>query len=102
MKLNIWLDIPSKYMEDFYVSVFIIVHIFSERLTDTSCQDFSLWFLTFLKLWLKLIRKISYWIVFFNRPGLSFFLFLSCVIYLLSDNWVLFLKQNVVNCVLSF
>ena len=48
MKLNVWLDIPSKYTVDFYVIVCVIVSIFSERLTDTSCQDFSLWFLAFL------------------------------------------------------
>ena len=48
VKLNIWLDIPSKYMEDFYDIVCVIVGIFSERLTNTSCQDFSLCFLAFL------------------------------------------------------
>ena len=49
MKLNIWLDIPSKYMEDFYDIVCInIVGLFSERLTKISCQDFFLWFLAFL------------------------------------------------------
>ena len=32
----------------FYVIVFIVLGIFSERLTNTSCQDFSLWFLAFL------------------------------------------------------
>ena len=48
MKLNIWLEIPNKYMKDFYVIVSVAVGMFSERLTDTSCQDFSPWFLTFL------------------------------------------------------
>ena len=48
MKLAIWLDISIKYIEDFFVIVFVDVCIFSERLTDTSCQDFSLWFLPFL------------------------------------------------------
>ena len=48
MKLNTWLDIFSKYIENFYVIVPVAVGIFSERLTDTSCQDFSLWFLAFL------------------------------------------------------
>ena len=32
MKLNIWLDIPSKYIEDFCVIVSVAVGIFSERL----------------------------------------------------------------------
>ena len=48
MKLHIWLDIPSKYIEDFYVIVFVAMGIFSETLTGTSCRDFSLWFLAFL------------------------------------------------------
>ena len=42
MNLNIWLDISSKYIENFCVIVSIVVGIFSGRLTDTSCQDFSL------------------------------------------------------------
>ena len=42
-KFSIWLGIPSKYTEDFYVIVsVIVVDIFSERLTDTYRQDFSL------------------------------------------------------------
>ena len=48
IKLNIWLDIPSKYMEDFYDMVCVIVSIFSERLTNTSYKNFSLCFLAFL------------------------------------------------------
>ena len=61
VKFSVWPDIPSKYIEEFYVIVSVIVMgIFSERLTDTSCQDFSLWFLEFLQLWLKLMRKMSY------------------------------------------
>ena len=48
VKFSIWLDIPSKYLEDFYVNVsVIVVGILSKRLTDTSCQDFSLSFLAF-------------------------------------------------------
>ena len=39
MKLNVWLD--SKDIEDFCVIGSVVVGIFSERLTDTSCQDFS-------------------------------------------------------------
>ena len=41
MKLNTWLDISSKYIEDFCVNFSVAVGIFSGRLTDTSCQDFS-------------------------------------------------------------
>ena len=47
MKLNIWLDIPSKYIEDFYAVVCVIVGIFSERLADTSGQGFPLGFWNF-------------------------------------------------------
>ena len=48
VRFSIWLDIPSKYIEHFYVTVsVIVVGIFSERLTDT-CHDFSLWLLAFL------------------------------------------------------
>ena len=49
MNLNIWLDIPSKYIDSFCVIVSIVAGIFSERLADTSCQDFSLsFFVVFL------------------------------------------------------
>ena len=48
MKFPIWLNIPSKYIEDLYVIVSVIVGIFSETLTDTSCQDSSLCFSVFL------------------------------------------------------
>ena len=40
--LNIFFDIPSKYIDNFCVIVSVAVGVFSERLTDTSCQDFSL------------------------------------------------------------
>ena len=36
------------------------------------------------------------------RTGLPFFLFLICIICRLSDTWVLFLKQRIVHCVVSF
>ena len=42
MKLNIGLGIPRKYMENFYGIVCVTVGIFSEKLTDTSCQNFPL------------------------------------------------------------
>ena len=34
----------SKYIEEFWVIVSVAVSILLERLTDTSCEDFSLWF----------------------------------------------------------
>ena len=49
--------------------------------------------------------KNVFWRVFFSRTGLPFFFFFwICVIYLLCTcySWVLFLKQKVVHCVLSF
>ena len=48
VKFSIWLDIPRKYIDNFYVIVSVIMDIFSERLTDTSCQDFSLLFFAFV------------------------------------------------------
>ena len=51
VKFSVLLDIPSKYieLENFYVIVsVIVVGVFSGRLTDTSYQDFSLWFLALL------------------------------------------------------
>ena len=48
MKLNIWFDIPSKYIKDFCIIDSVAVVLFSERLTDTSFQYFSLRFLPFL------------------------------------------------------
>ena len=49
MNLNIWFDIPSKYIENFCVVVSVAVGIPSERLTDTSSQNFTLlFFLIFL------------------------------------------------------
>ena len=44
VKFPIWLAIPSKYIEYLNVIVSDIVGIFSERLTDTSSQDFFLCF----------------------------------------------------------
>ena len=48
IKLNIWLDMPSKYMKDLYDIVCVIVGLFLEIWTNASCQDFSLWFLSLL------------------------------------------------------
>ena len=47
MNLNIWFDITSKYLENFCVIFSVAVGILSERLTDTSCQDFFLSFFFF-------------------------------------------------------
>ena len=48
VNFSIWLNIPSIYIEDLYVTVSVIVGTFSELLTDTSCQDISLCFFVFL------------------------------------------------------
>ena len=50
MNLNIWFDIPGKYLKNSCVIVSVAVGIFSERLTDTSCQDFSLSFFVCISL----------------------------------------------------
>ena len=42
VKFSIWLNIPSKHIDYLYVTVSVTVGILSERLTGTSCQDFSL------------------------------------------------------------
>ena len=47
MKLNIWFDIPSKYIEDFCIIASVAVVSFSERLTDTSFLYFFLRLLPF-------------------------------------------------------
>ena len=52
-----------------------------------------------LALWLKLMQKMSYWIVFSSRTGLPFF-FDFCHICLLSASWVLFFKKKPVHCIL--
>ena len=44
MNLNIWFDIPSKYIDNFCVIVCFAVGIFSERLTDILVKIFSLIF----------------------------------------------------------
>ena len=84
-----------KYCEVAIVSV--AVGTFSEKLTDTPCQDFSLWFLAYLQL---AMVKTDVKNVFFSRTWLPFFLIR--VICLLRASWVLCLKQKVVHCVLSF
>ena len=48
MKLNIWFDIPSKYIEDFCIIASVAVVLFSERLIGISFQYFSLRVLPFL------------------------------------------------------
>ena len=44
MKLNIWFDIPTKYIDEFCIIASVAVVLFTERLTDTSFQYFSLSF----------------------------------------------------------
>ena len=87
MILNIWFDIPGKYIENFFVIISVAVGIFSERLTDTSCQDFSLWFFCGISLaMVKTDVKSFFWRVSFSRPGLpffSFFVFVPFTYYML-------------------
>ena len=103
MNFNVWFDIPSKYIENFRAIVSVALGIFSERLTDTSCQDFSLWFCGIsLAMGTTDVKSVC-WRVSFSRPGLPFFLFLYlCQSPTTCYSQVLFLKQEVVHCVLSF
>ena len=48
MKLNIWFDISSKYIEDFCIIASVAVALFSERLIETYFQYFFLRLLPFL------------------------------------------------------
>ena len=77
------------------MSLFLLLWvIFSERLTDTSCPGF---FSLFFGISLAVVKtgcEMSYWIVFFSRNGLPFFVFDLCHIFLLSASWVLFLKRK--------
>ena len=104
MNLNIWFDIPSNYAENFWVNISVAVGIFSERLTDASCQDFSFsFFVVFLWLWLKLMWKVSSDVSLFPDLTCHFLIFLYlCHSPIPCCCWVLFLKQKVVHCVLSF
>ena len=76
----------SKYIEKFWVIVSVAVSILLERLTDTSCEDFSLWFfgisLTMVKTDIKNVLLKS---LFFHNGGAIFFI---CVIYLLRASFV--------------
>ena len=71
-------------------------------------QIFSVFFPLVFAISLAMVKtdvKNVFWRVFFSRTGLPFFFFFwICVIYLLCTcySWVLFLKQKVVHCVLSF
>ena len=89
---------------NFCVIVSVAVGIFSETLTGTSCQDFSLWFLCGSSLaMVKTYVKNVFWGVSFSRPYMPFFQSLYlCHLPTTCYSWVLFLKQKVVHCVLSF
>ena len=95
MNLNIWFDIPSKYIEDFCVVVSVAVGISWQRLTDTSSQNFKLLFFLRCDKCDKNVTNV-FWRVFFSRPGMPLFsLFVFVPLGFV-------LKQKVVHCVLSF
>ena len=71
MKFPIWLDIPGKYIEDFYGNVSVIVGIFSERLTDT-LSGFSLCFL---------VKTDGKNVLLNSLPFFFYFFSLICVIF---------------------
>ena len=95
MKLNIWIDIVSKYMEDSCVIFYVTVCTFSERLTDTSCQDFLVFSRSLVRWYEKCLTEEYF------RAGLPFFFFF----YFSFNSYVPFgfcLKRKVVHCVRSF
>ena len=101
MKLDIWLDIPSKYIDDFCVIVSVIVGIIFRKINWHVLSEFyPLVFgisLAMVKTDVKNVLLNSI----FSRTGLSLF-FVFCVICLVSASWVLFLNQKAIHCVLSF
>ena len=95
VKFSIWLNIRSKYIDYLYFIVSVTVGIFSERLTGTSCQDFSLCFLICFQLAVvktdgKCLTEQS----FFSQKWTAFFVFDLCHICLLRTSWVLFLERK--------
>ena len=94
----------SKYIENFCVIISVVVGIFSEWLTDTSCQRSSLWFFCGISLsMVKTDVKNVFWRVFFSDLFCHFFLFLYlCHLPATCYSWILFLKQKAFHCVLSF
>ena len=99
VKVNIWFDIHSKYIEDFCIIVSVAVGMFSERLTDTCCQYFPFGFLPFQN-WCENV----FWRVFFPELACLFFFFFLDLCHMPATcySWILFLKQKVVHCVLRF
>ena len=99
MKLNVWLDIPSKYIEYSCVTVSVAVDIFSKRLTDIFCKvfHFGFWYFSSYCIinWCKNVLLQSFF--FQNLPALWFVLFACYVLAGVKTE-----KQKVVHFVLSF
>ena len=80
MNLNIWFDIPSKYIDDFCVVVSVAVGISWQRLTDTSSQNFKLlFFFEMWQMWQK-CDKCLLKSLFFQTWHATFFSFCICAI----------------------
>ena len=98
MKLNIWLEIPSKYTEDFWVIVSVALGMFSDNLTDTSCPNFFLYLFT--DFYLTDMKKFLMKSLFFPESWPAIFvLFVSFSCYI---HVGFCLKQKFWHCVLSF
>ena len=71
----------SRYVDEPCVFVFEAVGLFSEILTDTTCQDFSLWIWVFF--YLSDMKHVLLKSLFFPELACCFISFLICVICLL-------------------
>ena len=90
-KFSIWLNIPSKYLEDCF---YYCGYIFRKINWHILSRFFHLCFgisLAVVKTDVKCLTEKSF---FFSRNGLPFFGFDLCHICLLSATWVLFLKRK--------
>ena len=104
MKLNIWFDIPSKYIEDFCVIVSVAVGIFSKINWHILSGLFPLVFAISLAMVKTNVKNVSWKIFFQNLYAIFFFFFFFDLCYLpvTCYSWVLFLKQKFAHWVLSF
>ena len=84
MKLNVWLDIPGKYIEYSCFTVSVAVDIFPKRLTDIFCKvfHFGFWYFSSYCIinWCKKCLTAEFFF-----PELA--CFMICVICLLRASW---------------
>ena len=94
MKLNTWLDISSKYIEDFCVIFSVAVGYIFRKINWHILSGFF---------WCEKYITEEYFCPELDYHFLYIYFFIIiCVICLLQASWVLCLKQKVVHCVLRF